>query len=378
MARIRTIKPEFWGDEKLSPLPPIDRLVFLGLVSMADDCGRLVDNLKVIDAAIFPSTQDSAEASLRTLDQLGRIVRGVTASGQRIIQITGFTKHQKIDKPNYLAALPPLVGHTDEPIQNKSTPPHRQSLAKSVVAEIWKLSLGQCAKCGVACHGAKSNRYDSRPNLGEIDHVVPLADGGTDAIENLQLLCLRCNRKKAGDDLAARNLRLIVGSSPNGRRHVAEPSAPLSVSVSGPVPVPTTDEDDRNERDSALLKRIRESVAAQQVDPTVPTDPAVLASLPPDYHDDYRRIRKAAQSPESLDRELKTLLAGKSPSAPQATPEDVGRGIRERLLSNRGPGTNGLANWVRIATKNRLTKPPEEPMTLDQEAAIMAGLRGAR
>jgi hypothetical protein len=82
-------------------------------------------------------------------------------------------------------------------------------------------------------------------------------------------------------------------------------------------------------------------------------DGRVMAVLPSDYHDDYRRLRKAAQSPESLDRELVTLLAGKSPSAPQATPEDVGRGIRERLLSNRGPGTNGLANWVRIATKQR-------------------------
>ena len=41
MARIRTIKPEFWTDEKLAPLSPICRLTFLGLVSMADDAGRL-------------------------------------------------------------------------------------------------------------------------------------------------------------------------------------------------------------------------------------------------------------------------------------------------------------------------------------------------
>jgi 5-methylcytosine-specific restriction endonuclease McrA len=32
----------------------------------------------------------------------------------------------------------------------------------------------------------------------EIDHVVPVARGGTSAIENLQVLCSRCNNRKGG------------------------------------------------------------------------------------------------------------------------------------------------------------------------------------
>ena len=38
----------------------------------------------------------------------------------------------------------------------------------------------------------------SRENL-EIDHVVPLARGGSNRLENLQLLCQDCNRRKGVD-----------------------------------------------------------------------------------------------------------------------------------------------------------------------------------
>lgn len=100
MARIRTIKPEFWGDEKLAPLSPLDRLVFLGLISMADDAGRIIDNVKSIDGFLFPHTEDSSRDSLDTLATSGRIARYSAASGQRIIQVSHWQRHQKVDKPS--------------------------------------------------------------------------------------------------------------------------------------------------------------------------------------------------------------------------------------------------------------------------------------
>ena len=112
MARIRTIKPEFWQDEKLAPLSPLTRLVFLGLIGMADDAGRLLDNVRVIDAFVFPETSETCLAALVELAQIGRIERGMTASGQRIIQITNWTRHQKIEKPNLAAAFPEIVSPT--------------------------------------------------------------------------------------------------------------------------------------------------------------------------------------------------------------------------------------------------------------------------
>ena len=116
MARIRTIKPEFWTDEKLAPLSPLTRLTFLGLVSMADDAGRLVDSVKLLDGLLFSETEDSVTESLKELETVGVIQRGLSSNGKKIIQIVGWFKHQKIEKINLKAALPPI--EPDEPPEN--------------------------------------------------------------------------------------------------------------------------------------------------------------------------------------------------------------------------------------------------------------------
>lgn len=87
----------------------IDRLVFLGLISMADDYGRLHDNVKIIDAFIFPNTDDSVRESLANLSRINRIVRGKSSSGMPIIEIVNWTRHQKVDKPQPKLALPAIA-----------------------------------------------------------------------------------------------------------------------------------------------------------------------------------------------------------------------------------------------------------------------------
>lgn len=109
MARIRTIKPEMFQDEKLAPCDPTTRLVFLGLIAMADDAGRVLDNVRVIDAFIFPETDDSSHEPLMRLSGMGRVVRGKTASGQRVLEICNWSRHQKIQHPNMRSALPEIV-----------------------------------------------------------------------------------------------------------------------------------------------------------------------------------------------------------------------------------------------------------------------------
>lgn len=110
MARIRTIKPEIWTDEKFGPLDPVTKLVFIGLISQADDAGRILDSVRLIDGLLF--AYDDSTSVRRSLDELSRtglIRRGETSSGQRIIQIAKWDAHQKIDRPNLDAALSPIV-----------------------------------------------------------------------------------------------------------------------------------------------------------------------------------------------------------------------------------------------------------------------------
>lgn len=116
MARIRTIKPELWADEKFGQLDGDSQLLFIGLISQADDAGRLLDSVRLIDGLLYPYDDSrTSRESLANLSRLGLIRRGQTASGQRVIQIVGWAKHQRVDKPNLQSALPEIVPETAQP-----------------------------------------------------------------------------------------------------------------------------------------------------------------------------------------------------------------------------------------------------------------------
>ncbi|MGV3709656.1 MAG: hypothetical protein ACO1Q7_12530 [Gemmatimonas sp.] len=109
MPRIRTIKPEYWSDEKLARMSMLARLTFPALWNMADDAGRLLDNVKQIDAFVFPFSDDTTGSALEELAAAGVIRRGVTVNGQHIIQITNW-HHQKVDHPSLSSCLPVIDG----------------------------------------------------------------------------------------------------------------------------------------------------------------------------------------------------------------------------------------------------------------------------
>ena len=71
-------------------------------------------------------------------------------------------------------------------LKTEFRPASREHLSASKRKRILLRAKGRCMKCG------------SGKNL-EIDHVVPLAKGGSNRLENLQLLCQRCNRMKGVD-----------------------------------------------------------------------------------------------------------------------------------------------------------------------------------
>ena len=114
MPRIRTLKPEYWTDEKMSLLDPLTRLVFLALVSLADDAGRLIDNVKLLDGQVFPNTDDSCGESLDTLAKLSRIIRYRARSGQALIQIAKWEQHQKVDHPSKVVLPAPTQEDIDK------------------------------------------------------------------------------------------------------------------------------------------------------------------------------------------------------------------------------------------------------------------------
>jgi hypothetical protein len=98
VARIRTIKPEFWQDERLCGLSRDIRLLYIGLWNLADDHGRLRGHPAFIKGHVFPYDEDAdVPAWLARLELLGRIVR-YQRDGQTFIWIRKFSEHQKMDK----------------------------------------------------------------------------------------------------------------------------------------------------------------------------------------------------------------------------------------------------------------------------------------
>lgn len=105
MARIRSIKPEFWKSEAIARLPHRTRLTFIALWSYVDDSGVGRDVPQLIAGELFALEDDPREAlanvreDLARLSEEGRITR-YTVEGKPFLHITGWDEHQKIDKPN--------------------------------------------------------------------------------------------------------------------------------------------------------------------------------------------------------------------------------------------------------------------------------------
>lgn len=95
MARIRTIKPEFFQDDALAELPVLCRILFPALWCLADKEGRLEDRPKRIKVAALPYDECDADDLLARLHNAGFIQR-YTVDGNDYIQVVNFVKHQRI------------------------------------------------------------------------------------------------------------------------------------------------------------------------------------------------------------------------------------------------------------------------------------------
>jgi len=95
VARIRTIKPEFFLDDDLAELPMVARMLFVGLWTIADCEGRMEDRPKRIKAQILPFDDCDIDGSLQSLHDAGFVQR-YEAGGGKYIVVTNFRKHQRL------------------------------------------------------------------------------------------------------------------------------------------------------------------------------------------------------------------------------------------------------------------------------------------
>jgi len=101
MARIRTIKPTFWGSGDVARLSIEARLLAIGLVSMADDDGRFLASLAAISGYIFPNDDLPPTKVKRWIGEVESVGFAVfyEVDGIRYGVLPNYRKHQRISHP---------------------------------------------------------------------------------------------------------------------------------------------------------------------------------------------------------------------------------------------------------------------------------------
>lgn len=115
MARIRTIKPDFWTDERLTECSVSARLLFIGLLNFSDDNGNLQRSAKKIKMQIFPADNIDCEPLICELLTHGVLIE-YSVNGEKFLNIKNFRKHQVINRPSKSSIpLPNFTEHSVSP-----------------------------------------------------------------------------------------------------------------------------------------------------------------------------------------------------------------------------------------------------------------------
>lgn len=124
MARIRTIKPDFWKHEQLGKASAMARLTFAGLISLADDEGRGRANPESLWGELHAFQGSGPKAQWKRIltelealkDDDGPLVVFYQVAGASFYWLPGFCRQQYIERPSQSKLpAPPISGN--DPLQ---------------------------------------------------------------------------------------------------------------------------------------------------------------------------------------------------------------------------------------------------------------------
>lgn len=198
MARIRTIKPEFWDSPDTAKAGPWSRLLFIALWNWADDYGRGTANMKELEGFAFPNDSVFADRSGNTV-QFRDIVAEVSdcfgvmfyeVSGRPYYAIPSWEEHQRNERRAKQSKYPsPEVRDPVAEIPCKNTEPPNVSVT----------GTGEEGNRGRGEQSLSSQvASDPRP---DVDELLDLLDAEIEANGNKTP-----NRTKANTD----SIRLLI------------------------------------------------------------------------------------------------------------------------------------------------------------------------
>jgi hypothetical protein len=113
VARIRTIKPEFFYSEQVAQLPHAARLLFIGLWTLADREGRMDWSGRKVKAQLFPYDDGLEIHPLAEALAEAGLVQFYQVGGSFYLQLPTFAKHQRPHPKEPASALPSCPEDTE-------------------------------------------------------------------------------------------------------------------------------------------------------------------------------------------------------------------------------------------------------------------------
>lgn len=207
MARIRTVKPEVFKHEDLFDLEkqtglPI-RFAWIGLFTVCDREGRFKWMPRRLGAELLPYDNVDFEAVLDTLLE-ANLIHKYEFNGELFGCIPTFLKHQVINVREAQSVIP-------APSEGVMLPAKRtRHIPQDMCMHVRARDKHRCRMCG------------SVQEL-QFDHIIPFSKGGDHSLENLQLLCRRCNIRKSDRCLEAIEAPFEVSTVHAHALHMSNP-----------------------------------------------------------------------------------------------------------------------------------------------------------
>lgn len=204
MARIRSVKPEFWTSEQVMHMSRDARLLFIGLWNFCDDNGIHPATALTLKAQVLPGDPLTADQVMSFIDEMIEqgLVEEYEADGRAFWRVTGWSRHQRIESPTFRHPTGDTGDTGDTKGDGVTRVTYKRLGGKQRQIVLRKLR----ERDGDTCHLC--------PNTAGLT-ILSLAPNGEESandINNLRLICSACKRAgKHGD--ARRNRGDLDGDS---------------------------------------------------------------------------------------------------------------------------------------------------------------------
>jgi len=218
--RIRTLKPEFFADERVGGVSIPARYLMIGLICIADDEGRVKAGAIPLAGHLLPTDAAAIRKIPGWLDELAEtgLIVLYEHGGHKYAAIRNWAKHQRINRPTPSDLPPPpdaevvaqnAIAGGHAPARRRGIPEAvRRAVARREGAIPGEVVDAKCAYCSFVGRIHWRRLASGKPGSWvtfeglELDHGEPVCSGGESTEQNLVLACSRCNKSKGSKPVA--------------------------------------------------------------------------------------------------------------------------------------------------------------------------------